>query len=66
MFDTNLREIEVDGGIINVEMKAINFSNVKGMGVVGILGSDFLIKNKLNIDFSTNQLSGYEVTNKEQ
>lgn len=57
MYNVMGAEVKVNNEKIDIKFKAIEFREIrKSIGVAGILGSDFLIKNKLNIDFSTNQI----------
>jgi len=57
MYDVYKCKIVTEDGPLDIRMKAIDFSNVReGFGIAGIIGSDYLIKNKMNIDYSTKQL----------
>ena len=57
MYDVYNCEIMTEDGPLDIKMKASNFANVReGFGIAGIIGSDYLIKNKMNIDYSNKQL----------
>ena len=56
----SVKDIEVKyyGQVLDIDFKAINIENLRNSaGVVGVIGSDYLKKNKLVIDYATQTIS---------
>ena len=53
-------EVKYGDSILNVDLKSISLSHLaKVSNIVGVIGSDYFVKNKVSIDYNSKTLSSF-------